>query len=158
MELVGRPEKGFRRVAILLTLEKTLAEPVLRVRDQGIAGVFLREVAHGLFREGIVLALHIADTEIELVLRGCRRRQGGEPAGGVGIARRRWRQAACRIARAAGVCQIERVPRSASAGSADRRFARDRDPTAAERMRHPRGIRGLAGIEGIATAPALRRR
>src|SRR5260370_17266217 len=122
MELVGRPEKGFRRVAILLTLEKTLAEPVLRVRDQGIAGVFLREVAHGLFREGIVLALHIADTEIELVLRGCRRRQGGEPAGGVGIARRRRRQAACRIARAAGVCQIERAPRSASPGTPDPRF------------------------------------
>src|SRR5687767_14610298 len=67
VELGGDREEGFRGVAILLALEKALAEPVLRIRDQGIARMLLREVAHGLFGQRIVLALHVADAEIELV-------------------------------------------------------------------------------------------
>src|SRR2546430_11602431 len=50
VELGGHAEEGFRSVAVLLALEKTLAEPILRVGDEGIARVFLHEVAHGLFR------------------------------------------------------------------------------------------------------------
>src|ERR1019366_145065 len=102
-----------------------------------------------------VLALHIADAEIKFVLRSCRRRQGGKRAGGVGIARRRWRQWARRIARTAGVCQIERLPRAASTRSADGRLGRDRELTAAERLRRARSIRVPGGIEGIATTTAL---
>src|ERR1019366_2077317 len=155
IEFGGHREEGFRGVAIALALEKALAEPVLGVRQQGIAGVFLREVAHGLFGERIVLALHIADAEIEFVLRNCRRRQGGKRAGGVGIARRRWRQWGRRIARAAGVCQIERLPCAASARSADGCLGRDRELTAAKRLRRARGIRIPGGIEGVTTTPAL---
>ena len=88
----------------------------------------------------------------------CRGRQGGQRAGAVGTAWRRWRQYAGRIARTAGVRKIERLAGAASAGSADRRFARDRKLTAAERTRGAGGIRILAGIEGIAAAPALRLR
>src|SRR5690349_9653789 len=43
----GDGEEGFRRVAILLALEVALAEPVLRVPEQRVARIFLREVLHG---------------------------------------------------------------------------------------------------------------
>ena len=83
----------------------------------------------------------------------CRRRQGGQPAvriAGAGGAR-------LRIARAAGVGEIERFARAASAGSADRRLVRDRQLAAAERARRAGRVRILAGIEGIAAAAALPR-
>ncbi len=56
------------------------------------------------------------------------------------------------------VGEIERLACSASARSADWRFGRDRQLTAAERTRRAGRSRTLAGIEGIAPAPALRRR
>ena len=64
---------------------------------------------------------------------------------------------ACGFARA-GVAEIERLAGAASAGGADRRFGRDRQLTAAERAWRARRIRILAGVEGIATAAAGRRR
>ena len=60
--------------------------------------------------------------------------------------------------RAAGISKIERLAGVASAGRADRRFGRDRQLTTAERARRAGRIRILVGIEGIATAPARRRR
>src|SRR5207245_11438483 len=54
----GHAEEGFGRLAVLLTLKIAFTEPVLRIRDQGIAGIFLREILHGLLSERIVLALH----------------------------------------------------------------------------------------------------
>ena len=70
----------------------------------------------------------------------------------------RRRQGAGRIARPAGVGEIERLPCPAAAGSADRALRGNRQLAAAERLRRARGIGILAGIEGIATAPAWRRR
>ena len=64
----------------------------LRIRHQRDRSDISWRSCAGFFRQRIVLALHIADTEIELVLRRCRRRQGGQRPGAVGIARRRWRQ------------------------------------------------------------------
>jgi len=116
----------------------------------------LHEVAHGLFGQRIVLALHIADAEVELVPRRCRRRQGGQRGACARVSNRRWRQSSRRVTRT-GVRQIERVARAASPGSADRRACGNRKLTAAEGLRHPRSIRVLAGIEGVATAPALGR-
>src|SRR5260221_3744972 len=156
VELGGHAEEGFRGVAILLALEKTLAEPILRVGDQGIARVFLHEVAYGLSGKRIVLALHIADAEVELVPRRRRRRQGGQRSARAWASRRR-RQRPRRVARTAGVRQIERLAGAASTGSADRCPSGKRKLTATEGLRRPRGIRALAGIEGIATAPALGR-
>src|SRR5207248_6409794 len=153
----GDTQKGLRRIAILLALEETLAEPVLRIREQRVARVFLREVLHGCFGERIILALHIADAEIELVARRLRGRRGGK-GGAARAARRRWRQTALRIARSAGVGEIERVARPAAARGADRRLSLDRKLAAAECLRGAGGIRVLAGIEGIAAAPAWRPR
>src|SRR5450432_4080481 len=137
IEFGGDAEEGFRGVAILLALEKALAEPVLRVGDQGIAGIFLREVAHGFFGQRIILALHVADTEIELVLRGRRWRQRGQRRTRAGAARRR--QGAAGAART-GASKVERFAGPAAAGSADRRFG-NRQLTAAERARRARGVR-----------------
>src|ERR1700730_636640 len=150
IDVGGDAEEGFRGVAILLPLEKALAEPILRVRDQGIAGIFLREVAHGFFGQRIILALHVADAEIELVLRCCRGRQGGEGRTCSGAARRRQGAGDART----GASKVKWLACPASAGSADRRFG-NRPLTAAPRARHTRIIRSLAGIEGIATAAAL---
>src|SRR5882762_4683868 len=103
VEFGGHAEEGFRGVAILLALEVAFAEPVLRVRDQGIARIFLREIFHGLFGQRIVLALHVADAEIELVLwrrRGRQRRQRGAGAG-----RTRRRQRAAGRQRAGGIAR-----------------------------------------------------
>ena len=151
VEFGGHPEESFRGIAILLALEIALSQPILRVRDHGIAGVFLREVAHGLFGQRIILALHVADPEIEFIPRTCRRRQGGE-RGARGARRRRRR----RIESAARIGEIERLSRSAAAESADRRLGWHRELAAAERARSAGRVRILAGVEGIATPPALR--
>src|SRR5487761_2062730 len=42
-------KEGFGRVTVELALEKALAQPILRIREQRIAWVFLCEVAHGFF-------------------------------------------------------------------------------------------------------------
>src|SRR3954452_23360439 len=153
VEFGGHSEESFRGIAILLALEIALSQPILRVRDHGIAGVFLREVAHRLFSQRIILALHVADSEIEFIPRACRRRQGGER--GARRSRRRHRR---RIESAAGIGEIERLSRSAAAESADRGFGWHRELAAAERARSAGSVRVLGGIEGIATPPALRRR
>src|SRR5579862_2089352 len=51
VELGCHAEKGFSRLAILLTLEEALAEPELCLRHQRIARIFALEVAHGFFGE-----------------------------------------------------------------------------------------------------------
>jgi len=65
-----------------------------------------------------------------------------------------WRQGAGVARTRSG--EIERLARPASAGSADRRIVRNRQLAAPQRARRARGIRILAGIEGIAAAAALR--
>jgi Mn-containing catalase len=68
VELGGHVEECLGGVPILLALEVAFAKPVLRIRDQGIARIFLRKILHRLFGQRIVLALHVADAEIEFVL------------------------------------------------------------------------------------------
>src|SRR3981189_1967569 len=46
IEFGGHAKERFRSVTVLLALEETLAQPVLGICHQGIAGVFLREAAH----------------------------------------------------------------------------------------------------------------
>src|SRR5665213_1787915 len=104
-------KKGLGGVAITLALKKALPQPVLRIRRQRIAGVFFREVAHGLFRQRIILALHVTDTEIEFVFRCRRWRQSGQGAGLPRI----------------GISKIERFAGITPAGRTDRRFGRDRE-------------------------------
>ena len=101
-------------------------------------------------------ALVAPDAKVELVPRRRRRRQGGQRSARAWASRRR-RQRPRRVARTAGVRQIERLAGAASTGSADRCPSGKRKLTATEGLRRPRGIRALAGIEGIATAPALGR-
>jgi len=71
----GDVEEDLGGVAILLALEQAFTQPILRIPEQGIAGIFFREIAHGLFGERVILALHVADPEIVLVPRRVRRRQ-----------------------------------------------------------------------------------
>src|SRR5262249_50016249 len=143
----GHAEEGFGRVAILLALKVAFAEPVLRIRQQRVVRVFLREILHSLFGQRIVLALHVADAEVEFV---ARRRRGRERSERGGRARRR-RQGTARRGRA-GVGEIERLAGSAAAGSADRGLVVDRHLPAAERPRRTGGVRILRGIESIAAA------
>src|ERR1700732_94313 len=131
-----------------LRLEEAPAQQILRVRDHRVARMFLREVAHGFFGQRVVLALDIADAEIELVPRRCRRRQGGERPGRIGIARRRGRQGSRRIAGTGGIGKIERLASASSAGSADGRFGWYRQLTAAPGPRGARGAPGLVWVEG----------
>src|SRR5512140_1382835 len=126
IEFGGHPEKGFGGVTVFLALEIALAQPVLRIGDQGIAGIFRSEIAHGLFGQCIVLALHIADAEVELVLWRRRGRQSGQRG-------TRARRASPLGRRTAGIGEIKRLAGAASAGSADRAFGRHRQLTAAER-------------------------
>src|SRR6516164_10392053 len=69
IELGGHAEERFGRVTIELALEETFAKPELRLRNQGIARISLDEVAHGFLCKRIVLALHVANAEVELVPR-----------------------------------------------------------------------------------------
>src|SRR5439155_232660 len=83
------------------------------------------KIAHGLFGERVILALHVADAEVELVFwrgAGGQRGQGGAGTGTwtrtrAGGARLR-RQCGCRGDRA-GAAEIERLAGPASAGSTD---------------------------------------
>src|SRR6266702_631001 len=49
VELGGHAEEGFRSIAVLLTLEIAFTKPILRIRNQRIAWIFLHEALHGLF-------------------------------------------------------------------------------------------------------------
>ena len=155
----GHAEEGFGRVAIALALEEAFAEPVLRIGDQRIVRIFLREVAHGLFGQRIVLALHVADAEVEFVVRRGRRAAMCVSAARLRPAAARPAAAARRRARA-GWCS----PRSSGSpaprppGAPTGGFVRDRQLAAAERARCAGRVRILAGIEGIAAAAAWRRR
>src|SRR5258708_18956047 len=167
----GDVEEDFGGVAKLLALKQAFAQPILRIPQQRIAGIFLRETAHGLLGERVIPALHVTDTEVVFVARRVRRRRGGHRAGRVWTALRRWRQgaalrigaaalriggAALRIARPSGVGEIERLTWSASTRRADRCVGCDRKLAAAKCLRCARRIRALAGIERIPTAPAFR--
>src|SRR5215510_7940988 len=153
-------EEGFRRVAEAVALEHALAEPIGGVADEPIIGIFAQEAMEGVFGERVVLAQHIAISEVIFVARGLRGRERGERAAASRVGRRLPRH---RAAWRPHGCEIERRGGAASAGSADRRLARvcahDRRPAGrvdrAERMRRPRRIRILGGIEGVA-APARR--
>src|SRR6202011_3970902 len=102
-------------IAVLLALEIAFAEPILRIRNQRIAWIFLHEVLHGLFGQRVILALHVADAEVELVLRRRRRRQRGQGRAGAGGARRR----SSGVTR--GASEVEWLARAAAAGRADLR-------------------------------------
>ena len=86
-----------------------------------------------------------------------RRWQSGQRGAGARVSRRGWRQRSGRVARTAAVRQIERLAGAASTGSAEGCARGRRKLTATEGLRHPRSIRVLTGIEGIATAAALGR-
>src|SRR5260370_41962136 len=109
-ELGGHAEEGFGGIAVLLALEIAFAEPILRIRNQRIAWIFLHEVLHGLFGQRVVLALHVADAEVELVLRRRRRRQRGQRRAVAGGARRRHSSAVTR-----GASEVERLAPPAAA-------------------------------------------
>src|SRR5262245_50818354 len=154
-------EKGFRRVAEALALEHAFAEPVGGVADEPIIRIFAQEAMEGVFSERVVLAQHIAISEIVFVARGLRGRERSERAAGSRVLRRLPRQ---RAARRSHGCEIERRGSAASAGSADRRLAsiraRDRRSAglvdgAAERVGRAGRVRILGGIERVA-APAGR--
>ena len=155
VEFGGHREKGFGGVAILLALEEALAQPVLRIRRSGDrSDIFARSCAWSLRPAHSPCAAYSrcrdrtrpsasptaakwSSAPVALVLRG-----GGAASAGLR-----------RVLR-----EIERLACVAPAGRADRRFGRDRELAAAERARRAGGIRILVGIEGIATAPAWRRR
>src|SRR3954447_10087124 len=65
-------EEGLRRVAELLPLEQAFAEPIVRVGRQPIAGEFNQEAAEAIFRKPVVLAQHVAISEVVVVLRTVR--------------------------------------------------------------------------------------
>src|SRR6202012_2116034 len=91
----GDVEEDFRRVAILLTLEITLAKPVLGIADQRIGRIFHGEVLHGLLGERVILALHVADAEVIFVAWRVGRRCGRELLSTRAIRiDRRWRRQA----------------------------------------------------------------
>src|SRR5207245_15111 len=82
---------------------------------------FAQEAMEGVFSERVVLAKHIAISEIVFVARGLRGRERGERAAGSRVLRRLPR---LRAALRSHGCEIERRGGAASAGSADRRLAR----------------------------------
>src|SRR5262245_54821032 len=153
-------EEGFRRVAEAVALEHAFAEPIGGVAGEPIIGILAQETVEGVFGERVVLAQHIAVSEIVFVARGLRGRERGQRAAGSRVLRRlprlwaAWRSHGCEIERRGG---------AASAGRADRRLtrigARYRGPAGrvdrAERMGRAGRIRILGGIERIA-APAGR--
>src|SRR5262249_44372437 len=122
-------------------------EPVFRIRDHRIVRIFLREILHGLFGQRIVLALHVADAEIEFVARRGRGRQRRQRGGG---RLRRWHSGNGRAR--ADAAEVERLTRAAAAGSADRGLVADRHLPAAKRLRRAGCVRILRGIERIAAA------
>src|SRR5262249_336707 len=117
------------------------------------------KVLHRLFGQRIVLALHVADAEIELVLRRGAGRQRGQRGAGAWPGAALWRRG-CRgrrqgATRVAWTAEMERRAWPTPSGRPGCRFARHRHLAAAERARCPRGVGILAGIEGItATAAA----
>src|ERR1700674_3980536 len=86
-------EERFGGVMIPLALEQRLAEPIMRVGGETVARILLQETAKALFGERIVLAQHIAVSEVVLVLRRIARcHHHLLTAGRVGIAWWRGRQ------------------------------------------------------------------
>src|SRR3984885_7248744 len=89
-------EEGFGRIVVFLIVKQTFAEPILRVRRQPIARIFLQEVAERLRRRSIVLLHHVAVSEIVFVFRrgvGWQRRLLGIALHGAGRARiDQWRR------------------------------------------------------------------
>src|SRR5262245_58147106 len=145
-------EEGFRRVAVALALELTLAEPEGGIAGEPIVGIFAQEVAEAVLGEGIVLAQHVTVGEVVFVARRLRRRQSG---GHAGATRRLTRR---RTAGRPHIGEIERCIGHASARSTDRWVVRiggggrlaGRRVDRAERMRRAGRRRILRGIEGVA--------
>src|SRR5215208_2027754 len=142
VEFGGHAEERLRRIAIALALIKAFAQPVLRVGDTAVAGIFFQEGAQTVFRQRVIFALHVTVSEIEFIARCRSRRRDARQlrtAGGIGIARWRRRQQAilsrqCRPGSGSG--EIERRASHAAAGSADRRRCGIRN-----RARHRRAER-----------------
>ena len=67
--LVETSRKDLGGVAIALALKQALAEPVIGVRRQPIARIFLHEGAQAFLGERVVLAQHVAVGEVVFVLR-----------------------------------------------------------------------------------------
>ena len=168
VEFGGHAEKGFSRIAVLLALEigfrpASIANPPAADRS----GYFCAKLRMVCFGQRVVLALHVADAEIELVSRRRRGRQGGQPAIRIG---RRLAACACRIARAAGVGEIERFsgardrrgrrPAPGCRAGADRRRARaarrERSDSGSDRRhRHADGPPLQPAAAPARSAPAL---
>ena len=156
VEFGGHAEEGFGGIAILLALEKALAEPVLRIRRSGDrSDISARNCAWSLrpAHNPCAACSRCRDrTRPSALPRAARWSSRVPTAGGRGGRHRR------RIAVAGGVGEIERLAGPAAAGSADRRLGRNRKLAAAERARRTGSIRILAGVESIAAAPARRQR
>src|SRR5262245_63321802 len=92
LELRRHGEKGFGGFAIALALKLSLAQPVMGVGGEAIAGVFFQESPEAFFTQGIILAQHVTVGEVVLVPRRCARRER-RARGGCSVAarrRRRW--------------------------------------------------------------------
>src|SRR5258708_517591 len=74
-------EEGFRRVAEALALEHAFAEPIGGVADEPIIGISTQEAMEGVFSERVVLAQHIAVSEIVFVAPGLCGRDCAAPRG-----------------------------------------------------------------------------
>src|SRR5687767_12738497 len=116
VEFGGDGEERLGGIAIALALIEALAEPILRLRHAGIARILLQKDAQAVFRQCVVLALHITEGEIEFVAR-CRtgRRDAGQlcTAGGIRMARKRGRKRPLLVRQrgiAARLGQIKRSP------------------------------------------------
>src|SRR5262245_25245893 len=139
-------EEGFRRVAEAVALEHAFAEPIGGVAGEPIIGILAQETVEGVFGERVVLAQHIAVSEIVFVARGLRGRERGERAAGSRVLRRLPR---LRAALRPHGCEIERRGGAASAGSADRRLTRIGAHNGGPAGRVDRAERGAPGAFGF---------
>src|ERR1051326_208866 len=82
-------EEQLGSIAVPLTLEQGLAEPIIGVGDESIAGISFQEPAKALLGQRIVLVQDIAVREVVFVLGGGARRHHGLRRRGGRVARRR---------------------------------------------------------------------
>src|SRR5205823_1097109 len=130
-------EKRFGGVAIALALEQCLAQPVIGIGHEPVAGIFFQESPKAVLGQRIILVQDIAVGEVVLVFRGRARRQGGDrrgarvargrrrqrpvrrPGGGRRQHRRSRRRRRLRNGLSGEARQVERRPGRSAAGRAD---------------------------------------
>src|SRR5579871_5846428 len=168
LELGGDGKERFRSIAVALALIQTLAEPVLRLRHQPVARIFLQEAAQSLVGQRIVLALDIAIAEVVLVARRIGRRQGCNLRACRRLLRRstlRWIALLRRLSGSGcargrvGVGEVERFACAAAARCTDVRRERRRRlaDNAAERAWRAGGVGVRRGVERIAATASAGR-